>query len=402
MNMIKRICPKCGHEIPTDALICPRCNRYCGPSENGNSNEDFQIWEGGSSSSQNRYASSKSSYSSQKIPVHDSVSDKEVCKCLGTIGGIACNTYYFVSSVKKHGGCARRDCSNSFENKPKIVFGNSEYSHNILTEDDYSLNIIFGFLGVATVIIGGLVENLIIAGLGGLSVLLAFLIPKQEKVEKILMKVNFRLISKHEIPTHAKDPWTQQKIIKSEKIPDTVKSQLKSNEFVDFNVDTKKKSTIQPSSVRSMTGDNVSQSIQLKSSISDSSPNIDFYVKKKLKSKLDKREITKEDYLQKLEDFGVKLSEQEKRILEKSEIQRHRVTISRSEISPEIDSLFEKLDEKLLNGELDKSQYIQKVRDLNISPQNESIIRLLQKYIKGDIDKREYLRKKKDIIKEGI
>ena len=85
--------------------------------------------------------------------------------------------------------------------------------------------------------------------------------------------------------------------------------------------------------------------------------------------------------------------------MENFKILQNTVTHSTSEISAEIISLFEKLDEKLRNGELEKSQYIQKMKDLNISPQNESIKRLLEKYIRGEIDEKEYLRKKQDILK---
>jgi hypothetical protein len=379
--MIRKMCSKCGYEIPADSLICPRCNRYCGTEENTTRNRDFQIWEGEYSSSQDRSVSSSYSYASQKKTTP--VSNKEACKCLGKIEGIACNTYYFVSSVKNHGGCARRDCSNSFENNPKIIFGKSEYTHNTSSEADYSRNVILGLLGVAIVIMGGVAENLGIAIVGGLFVLLAFIIPAQEKIEKILMKVNFQLVPIHEIPTHAKDPWTQQNIKKSEKMTGLNQKKSVQNKFVDFSVNTNKESIPASSNEGSMSEKGVSHEI-------------DFHVKKRLKSKLDRGEITKTEYVQKLKNLGVNISEQE-RTPENSDRIQGRSTDSRSEIFSDADLLFEKLDEKLSQGKLDKSQYLQKIQDLNISPQNESIKRLFLKFKNGVIDEREYLMKKKDI-----
>ena len=380
MNMMKKMCSRCGYEIPADSLICPRCNRYCGTEENTIRNRDFQIWEGEYSSSQNRRTPSLR-YASQKKTSQDS--DKEVCKCLGKIEGIACNTYYFVSSVKNHGGCARRDCTNSFENKLKIIFGKSKYAHKTTSEADYSRNIIFGLLGVVIVIMGGVAENLGIAILGGLFVLVAFFIPAQEKIEKILMKVNFQLVPNNEIPTHAKDPWTQQKIKKSEKKTGAKQKKSQSNEFVDFSVNTKKESVPVLSKKISMSENGAPHEGS-------------FPVKERLKSKLDREEITKSEYVQKLKDLGVDISEQE-RALENSDRIQSGAIDSGSEISSDIDLLFEKLDEKLSHGELDKSQYLQKIQDLNISPQNESIKRLFLKFKDGVIDEREYLMKKKDI-----
>lgn len=199
------LCPECEYHIPEDSSYCPRCGRKVTTLQKSSSSTDFPIWEGNLINIRHQQAQERISQPHSTLR-----SQEEVCKCLGTIDGMMCGTYYFASSVKRNGGCARRDCRNSFENGPKIVmdWGNKK---RIEHEESYTfLRAIIGLLGLFLLILGIAEEP--VSVLIGILLIFGAIIPfKSTKYE--YEEVTFQLVRRSEIPKNAIDPWTQKSIL---------------------------------------------------------------------------------------------------------------------------------------------------------------------------------------------
>lgn len=203
-------CTGCGqitlHVVGMDFMTCLRCGFRFNSRESPTQEDDFPIWEGESIPT-NQFPERSPQYP-HDIPTYPK--ESEICKCLGKIEGIDCNTYYFVSSVKKHGGCARRDCTNSFENKPEIIIGWENEIRREHKKDNSFFNVVFVLLGISLLISGLAIESFI-ALLGFIFMILGFVMPSSSTSIRY-DKVNFKFVKKSDVPTHARDPWTQRDI----------------------------------------------------------------------------------------------------------------------------------------------------------------------------------------------
>lgn len=216
----KRTYPNCNHKIPSDTCLCLICGYGYNNQQRPSREEDFPIWEGELSRDNIHNHGKSSRYpheKTHKIP-NRSVHSKrgEVCKCLGKVDGTDCNTYYSVSSIKRHGGCARRDCSNSFENSPRIVIGQGKKVRIEYEESDVTINIFLGIMGLFILLIGVAAGSGIFI-LGIIVIGVAVSIPHTRKTQRY-ENVNFRLVNRSQVPKNAKDPWTQKKIIETARI----------------------------------------------------------------------------------------------------------------------------------------------------------------------------------------
>jgi hypothetical protein len=216
------VCPGCGYEIPEHLSRCPRCGYEVATIRSPSGSADFTIWEGDYTVVDIQHSDRPSKlpppsrgnqYPQKSIGPYKPSSplNSEVCKCLGTIEGTPCNTYYFVSSVKRHRGCARRDCSNSFENNPKIIVDRGTEKVTDHKEDYSWLNVSFGVTGLIILLIC-IAEESILALLGIVLLIMAIIPYSYTRHER--EKVTFQLVRRSEIPKSAKDPWTQRDILR--------------------------------------------------------------------------------------------------------------------------------------------------------------------------------------------
>lgn len=213
------LCPRCGYEVPEHASCCPKCGYRVEKIRRPLfSSTDFRIWEGDPefsvvSPTQERPSKAPSPrvyYTKKRTEqVSPSYQTANVCKCLGSIEGMTCGTYYFVSSVKDHGGCARRDCSNSRDNDPEIVIGWGERKPVGSKKDYTALRVFLGIIGFI-ILIAGIAEESPAAFLGTIFFIVA-VIPYGSERRKD-KKVTFQLVRKDDIPKGAKDPWKQKNI----------------------------------------------------------------------------------------------------------------------------------------------------------------------------------------------
>jgi hypothetical protein len=196
----EKICSNCNRKIPSDADYCPICGFRL---TNRPFSEEFIKWD------------EEEESKNYKTFYNPPSATQEICKCIGKIDGILCNTYYYVSSIKNHGGCARRDCSNSFENNPKVTIDWGDEIYREYKDSHPGLNILVGLIGVVALVLG-IAYGSIVLILGLFFILLAFMIPYEKKGRR-KEKVTFKLVNKFEVPRNAKDPWTQKKILESSK-----------------------------------------------------------------------------------------------------------------------------------------------------------------------------------------
>lgn len=209
----EKVCSNCNRKIPSDSDYCPICGFKLTDRP---FSEEFIRWD-----EEKKTSNSKTSY-------NPSSTTQEICKCIGKIDGIVCNTYYYVSSIKNHGGCARRDCSNSFENNPKVTIDWGYEIYREYKDSDPGPNILMGLIGFLALILGIAYVSVVLF-LGLFFILLAFLIPYEKKGQR-KEKVSFKLVNKFEVPKNAKDPWTQKKIW--DKKSSKLKSSSKKSEYV--------------------------------------------------------------------------------------------------------------------------------------------------------------------------
>lgn len=218
------VCPRCGYEVPEHFLRCPRCGYKIG-TIGQLSDTEFPIWEGDFTvvDIQQSERSPRPQYPYPADTRYDERSprppatpphprDYEVCRCLGTIEEAICGTYYFVSSVIAHEGCARRDCSNSYENNPKICI---DWGDKKVIEHKESYLGLRAFLGVLSLIsfLFGLAENSL-GVLLGIIFLSSAIIP-YGSTKREYEKVAFQLVRRSEIPRNARDPWKQKNILET-------------------------------------------------------------------------------------------------------------------------------------------------------------------------------------------
>jgi len=64
-------------------------------------------------------------------------------------------------------------------------------------------------------------------------------------------------------------------------------------------------------------------------------------------------------------------------------------------------NITKKLDRKLEKGEIDRDTYYQKLKDFKLLPTNEIQKKLLDKFMRNELNEEEYLRKKKDLKKHN-
>jgi hypothetical protein len=212
MNMRVEVCPRCKSRVPRRFGYCPTCGARI-DTEDSRPDDDFIIWEGPVYDPTYR-SDYKDNQFQKKDPYSVSNSTRsgyEVCKCLGTIEGVPCGTYYFESSIRRHGGCARRDCSNSFENRREVVVG-KETREVIERENEHvGLRITLAIVGFIFLILGSITlfpASVIL----GVAVFLLALLPygSKKQEEKV---VDFQIVNVSEINPDTRDPWTQQKIL---------------------------------------------------------------------------------------------------------------------------------------------------------------------------------------------
>lgn len=208
-------CSRCGEKVSRNenlnVITCPKCGSTFSTQEYS-SEEDFPIWEGDFNATDIQYPEKGSkdlNERSPKPPGSHAQHESEICKCLGTVEKIDCNTYYFVSSVKSHGGCARRDCSNSFENNPRIALGWENEIRKEYEKSNSGQNVTLIIVGIVLMLMG--TANPIFIAFGIFILLLGILLPWSSKGVRY-EKINFRLVKKTDVPKHAKDPWTQRSI----------------------------------------------------------------------------------------------------------------------------------------------------------------------------------------------
>jgi len=203
---ISIICPQCDYEIPEHFSRCPRCG-YSITTIRQPVSDDFRVWEGDYTVVDVKYDKRD-----HRPPKSAYPQNYEVCKCLGTIDEMECGTYYFVSSVMAHGGCARRDCSNSFENGIKVTvdWGDKKASEH---KGGYTwLNVLLGMTGLVMFLIGVADESAVIVL--GIILFIVAAIP-YGSAKREYEKVNFQLVKRSDIPRSAKDPWKQTNILKT-------------------------------------------------------------------------------------------------------------------------------------------------------------------------------------------